>query len=122
MPRRVQQKGEFELVNALAAGSSVAEAAERAGVSAKTAYRRLREPEFKAKITVARDALFADAVGKLADAASAAIATLVDLLGSSSPTARLGAARAILEHGPKLRDQVELEARITVLEETHNEK
>ncbi len=111
--------GDTELILALASGASVREAAKRAGIGASTAYRRTRDPEFKRRVTEARDQLFDRAVGLLADAAHDAIKTLRELLSSSSPSAQLGAARAILEHGPKLRDQVELENRITALEENH---
>lgn len=56
------------------------------------------------------------ALGKLADASAAAVDTLRGLLSSESDTARLGAARSILELGNKLRESVDIEERLAALE------
>jgi hypothetical protein len=57
-------------------------------------------------------------VGRLADACTAAVDTLTALLGPDAPpTARLGAARAILEHSARMAETVELERRIAALEQ-----
>jgi hypothetical protein len=57
------------------------------------------------------------ALGKLADGMAEAAAGLRQLLGAQSETVRLGACRALLELGVKLRESVELEARIAALEQ-----
>lgn len=77
------------------------------------------DAEFAGKVSAARDAIWLEAVGKLAGAASAAVATLQKLLDSETPAVRLGAARAILIVSPKLREVVEHEARLTALEQRH---
>jgi hypothetical protein len=51
-------------------------------------------------------------------AANEAVRTLLELLkGASPPAARLGAARAVLELGMKVRETAELEQRLAALEE-----
>ena len=56
------------------------------------------------------------AVGQLADAGAEAARTLRALLGAESESVRLGACRAILELGMKLRESEELERRVAELE------
>ena len=56
------------------------------------------------------------AVGQLADASTAATATLRKLLAAEAETVRRGAARSILELGTKLRESVEFEERVRALE------
>jgi hypothetical protein len=111
-----RRKGDAALVAALASGRTVRDAAKAAGVSEATAHRRLREPAFRQAVSEARGRMVENAVGQLADASTAAVATLRALLEAEADTVKLGAARAILEMGTKLRESVELEARIAALE------
>src|SRR6266540_2460033 len=112
MTEFARRKGDSALVAALAAGRTVRDAAKTAGVSEATAYRRVQEPAFRQAVTEARAKLIETAVGQLAEAATSAVATLRVLLEADAETVRLGAARAILELGAKLRESVELEQRI----------
>lgn len=105
------------LIAAFAGGSKVEDAAREAGVSESTAYRRLRDADFKKRVADARAAMVSRVVGQLADASTTAAATLRRLLNADSENVRLGAARAILELGSKLREGEELEQRIAALEE-----
>jgi len=114
------KKGDSKLILALASGHGTREAAQQAGVSIRTAYRRIDDPLFRQKVTAARDEMFRVAVGSLASAAVEAVDTLRDLLTSQSPTAQLGAARAILDLGQRLREATEIDARLRVLEEGNN--
>ena len=68
------------------------------------------------QVAEARAEMVARAVGTLADASTAAAATLRKLLDAESETVRLGACRAILELGVKLREGEELAQRIAALE------
>jgi hypothetical protein len=61
--------------------------------------------------------MVARALGKLADASTEAVDTLRSLLHAEAESVKLGAARAILELGNKLRDAVEVEERLARLEE-----
>ena len=104
------------LVAALAGGATVRDAAAQAGVSERTAFRRLADVAFRRRVSEARAGLVERAAGKLADAATEAVDTLRALL-KARDTVRLGSARSILELGTKLREAVELEQRLQALEE-----
>ena len=117
MARIDSEKGDVAMVAALAGGASNTAAARAAGKSERTVCRRLEDPEFRRRIAEARDQLFQLALGRLANASTEAVETLRRLLArNDTPTAQLGAARAILEHGPKLREATEYEARISAME------
>jgi hypothetical protein len=89
------------LLAAFLGGATPAEAAEKAGLSVRTARRRLADPEFRARLDAARDEFIAATERGLAEAGSAALIALVALVHEAPPAVRLGAARAILEHGAK---------------------
>lgn len=116
MAVRGRQSADSALVATLAAGSTVQEAAKQAGVSQRTAYRRLSDPRFRRRVAEARADMLACAVGALAEASTEAAATLRRLLEADSETVRLGACRAILELGVRLRESEQLEQRIATLE------
>ncbi len=101
---------------AVASGISLREAARSAGISESTAYRRLKDPAFRRRVSEIRTSFLNEAVGRLCEAANEAVSTLRALLTARSEGVRLSAARAILELGAKLREQTELEERITALE------
>jgi hypothetical protein len=114
----VRSNADFAIVAALAGGATVVEAAKRAKVAERTVYRRLEDPTFRQHVTDARSEMVSQAVGGLAQAMSAASMTLTLLLAPTvAPSVRLGAARAILELGSKLRESEELEQRLAVVEE-----
>ncbi len=101
----------------LAAGLTVPEVAAQCGVAECTIRRWIRQPAFKTKLEAARAELVSLTVGKLANTATTAAATLRELLSPSNPpSVRLGAARAVLELGAKWRETEELARRIEVLE------
>lgn len=105
-------------VAALAAGLPQGEVARRAGVSDRTLRRWLKQDAFRRQVEDARAGLISSTVGRLADATTDAVATLVALLGTGNPpAARLGAARAILEMANRYRESEELEKRLAALEE-----
>ena len=109
------------IIVALAGGRTVQAAARVAGVAESTIYRRLRETEFRRRVTETRAEFTARALGNLAAASTAAAGTLRRLLKAESEAVRLSAARSILELGTKLRDSVELEQRILALEARHDD-
>jgi AcrR family transcriptional regulator len=104
------------LILALVAGMSVSKAAERAGVGERTVYRRLADADFRQAVSEARGRLFDAALGKLANIATKAAGTLERLMDSDKPSVALGAAKAALELGPRLRELTELEDRLSRLE------
>lgn len=111
-----RKKRHDALLLALAAGNTVRDAARLAGVSERTATRRVADPESHQRIAQLQAEMVARALGKMADAMSAAADTLRALLNARRETVRLGAARALAELTPKLRENVELEHRLAELE------
>lgn len=108
--------GDDALILALAAGDTVTGAAAKAGTSERTAYRRLADAEFRRAVSEARGRLFDAALGKLAAIATKAADTLDRLMGDEKASVALGAAKAALELGPRLRELTEIEERLARLE------
>ena len=112
------RKADDALLLALACGLSAEQAAKQAGVSVTTAYRRLDDPAFAARLGDLRADMLARAAAMLTAAAVESVRTLADLLKpANAPAVRLNAARAILEHGVKLRALVEIESSLKDLED-----
>ena len=105
------------LAVALASGMTVAAAAHVAGVSERTAHRRLADAAFARRVTEIRGEMVSRAVGRMTRGMTAAANTLLALLEAADERVRLGAAKAVLELGVKLREATELEARLLALEE-----
>jgi len=112
-------RADSALVAALAGGSTVEGAAATAGVGVATVYRRLKEPEFRARVDDARSESIGRAVAVLTAASTAAVGRLMKLLTAESESVQLGAARNILELGAKLREHQDLAERVRALEEQH---
>jgi hypothetical protein len=118
MPDKKQTKADSTLLLALACGATVEAAARQCGLSERTVYRRLAKPEFRQRIQALRADMVQRASGALTAAATEAVRTLLALQKDSVAAAvRLGAARAILEIGIKMREVADLEGRIAALEE-----
>jgi hypothetical protein len=113
---RERRRGEDSLLAALAAGSTVEDAAKAAGLSSRTAYRRLADPGFARRLAQTRDELISNALGELVDCASEAVATLRALLSASDERVRLGAAKSTLEQLLRLRETLTLSQRLAALE------
>jgi hypothetical protein len=105
------------LVIALARGVSHAQASRECGVSARTITRRLSDPAFRHRVQAARGVLVERATALLTGSMSLAALTLRRLLKADSEQVRLMAARSVLELGTKLRESVELEDRLSALEQ-----
>jgi hypothetical protein len=110
------------LLTRLAAGATVEQAANAAGLSARTAYRRLADPAFTRRLAQARDELISGALGELVECASEAVATLRALLSASDERVRLGAAKSTLEQLLRLRETLTLSQRLAVLERTMQQR
>ena len=113
-----RRKNDDALVLALACGATVEAAARQAGVSERTAYNRLKEAAFQLRVKEARSDLVRRSAGLLSAASGEAVRTLLALMKEASPPAvRLGAAKAVLEVGLKIRELADLEAELRALEE-----
>jgi transposase-like protein len=118
MPHRGRRNADQAVQVALACGATVEAAAQKAGVSPATVYRRLLDPEFCKQLQQAAADMVKRTAGMLSAASMEAVKTLLELLKLNAPPAvRLGAARAVIELGAKLRESADLEKRMQVLEE-----
>jgi hypothetical protein len=116
-PKTYHKKVDESLILALACGASVETAARQCKVSERTIYRRLKDAAFLAEVREARAEMVKRSAGMLTAASGEAVRTLMSLQKDSVPPAvRLGAARAVLEIGIKVRELVDLETRIAALE------
>jgi len=105
------------LLMALACGATVEAAAQAAGLSKRTVYRRLKDPAFRQRLQDLRAEMVQRTAGTLTAAGGEAVKTLLALLKEAiPPTVRLGAARAVLEIGMKVRETAELEQRLAAVE------
>ena len=106
------------LIAALAAGRTAGEAATLADVSERTVRRRLANEQFCERLAEARAELVARATARASGQAVGAVDTLVELTAHGGPPAvRLGAAKAIIEYGIRLRSESELSERLAAIEE-----
>jgi hypothetical protein len=122
MARNGRRNADDQLLIALACGVTVDNAARQAGISPATAYRRLAEPSFRQRLQALRGDMVSRTAGTLTAAATEAVRTLLELLKSSTSDAvRLGAARAVLEIGMKVREVANLEERLAALEKASAE-
>ena len=116
-----RRRGDSELILALAAGETVRDAAKRAGVSERTAHRRLDGAEYRRRVIAARREMFGRAMGLLADGAACAVSTLRGLAETAkSESVRLNAAKGILDVANRWREVNDLSERVAELEEQLN--
>jgi hypothetical protein len=112
-----KKKADSGLILALACGASAESAAQKTGLSIRTVYRRLADPSLRQQVDEMRAELTRRVMGMLTAAAIGAVKTMTTLQESAtSESVRLGAARAILEQGCKLREFVELSEKLALLE------
>lgn len=112
-----QNVGQNEvLIEALAKGMPIVQAAKLAGVSAKTVHRRLKSGDFQQRIRDTRSRMFDNAVGGLAGNMRKAVKVLRQLLDDPSSSIKLSASKSILEVAQRLREAVDLEQRLSVIE------
>jgi hypothetical protein len=113
-----RKKADLELLLALACGATPESAAQKTGFGLRTVYRRLAQPVFREQVQHMRADMVRRMTGMFTAAGMAAIKTFTTLQESAtSESVKLGAARAIIELGCKLRETVEVTERLTALEE-----
>src|SRR5262245_59283443 len=112
-----RRKADADLILALACGATPEHAAQKAGFGLRTVYRRLAEPGFRARVDEVRAEMVRRVAGLLTAASMSSIKTFTTLQESAaSESVRLGAARAILELGCKVRESAELSDRLAAVE------
>ena len=119
MSKKNRQAMDQSLLKALTGGATVENAAVKAGMGERTAYRRLADPAFQARLDQARLDIVVRTTAMVTVAGGVSVKTLVDLQQDASVPAgvRRAAARDILELGVKLRESVGIEQRMAALEE-----
>lgn len=115
---RGRRDADEQLALAIASGLPIKDAAASAGVSHRTAHRRLNDAPFAARVAELRREMVSQAVARLASYASSAVEVLHGIAEEGeSDSVRVQAAKALLSLMPSLRDHAELEDRIRALEE-----
>jgi hypothetical protein len=118
MAHRGRQLADDPLIQALACGATVENAARQAGISPRPAHRRMADKKFRRRLQLARADMAQRTAGALTAASLEAVRTLVELLKPPNPPAvRERAARTILEMNPKHREATDWEERLVALEE-----
>ena len=107
-----------EAIAALLTKRNVEEAAQAAGISARTLMRWLKVPEFQKAYREARRAVFSQAIARLQQATGAAASTLMKIMVDPAAPAsvRVRAADSILDHSAKAIELEDIEARVSELE------
>jgi hypothetical protein len=100
--------GDGVFLLALAAGLSIRKAAKKAGISERTAYRRMANPAFRQRVTEARAAMVERSLGHLAAGTVEAAIVLRRLLRSADERVQRSAAAEILAAESRLRTEVDL--------------
>jgi hypothetical protein len=113
---RGRSNADEALALAVATGQTLRDAAAANGIGERTATRRMADPAFRRRVAELRADMVARSLGRLADGMADAADTLRALLRAEGESVHLGAARALLELGTKLRESVELEERLAALE------
>jgi transcriptional regulator with XRE-family HTH domain len=105
-------------ITALLTEKTQAEAAAKAGVNESTVSRWLREPAFAEALQQARRDLVSVAIGRLQEAAATAVTTLKEIAEDKAQlgSARVSAAKTILETAFKAQELQDIEDRLTALE------
>jgi hypothetical protein len=117
MSRRVRQDADEALLMALACGATVENAAHKAGMSRRTAQRRLADSVFRQRLSERRADMVQRTAGMLTAASLESVKTLLTLQALPNPAGvRLGAARSVLDMALKLREASEWEERLMALE------
>jgi len=119
---KLSRTGE-RLVAALLSYPTIEAAAKSAGVSATTAWRWMKMPEFQAAYREARREAMRQTTARLQEAAAESVDALREIQRSGeSESARVSAARTILEQSIKAVDLEDVQARLEALEKAVAER
>ena len=106
-------------IASLLANPSIPDAAEKVGIGARTLWRWLKLPEFKKAYSEARREVVRHAVVNVQAAMSEAVKTLRTIMNDDNApaSARVSAARVMIDTGLKALEIEDLEGRLSALEE-----
>jgi hypothetical protein len=118
MSHQGRRNADDAVLMALACGSTVENAAAKVGVNPRTIHRRLKTPAFRVRLKKLKSEMIQRTGSMLTAAGLESVKTLLSLQEKAVPPAtRLGAARAVLELGVRIRENGELEHRLLALEQ-----
>lgn len=105
-------------VLALLQNPTIEKAANAVGISNVTLWRWMQQGEFQARLRAARRQAYAQCIGRLQQASSAAVGTLLRVMtDQSAPAAsRVRAAESVLDHASKAIELEDLDVRLCDLE------
>jgi hypothetical protein len=118
MARPVRKAADRVLLQALACGATVENAARKAEVGERTVYRRLADAGFRRQLQELRTEMMQRTAAMLTGAGMGSVKVLVDLQTDVAmpPGVRRRSARDVLELGLKFREAAELEQRLAAVE------
>jgi len=108
-----------QAIAALLTTPTLKTAAAKAGIGEETLRRWMRHPGFTQAYLDARQTVLEQATAQLSQATGEAVLTLREVMGDveTASSARVTAARAVLEYAYKAQEQDQIIHRITLLEE-----
>lgn len=112
-----RQNADERLAAELASGKTVREAATVTGLSERTAFRRLDDPTFKARVAELRSETVRTAAGRLVDGMTEAANVLRSLLADPDPNIRHKSAVKLIDLAVKVTELADLERRVEELEQ-----
>jgi hypothetical protein len=112
------------LISALLMAPTLVAAAQQAGVNQATVWRWLKEPPYEAAYREARRQVVQQAITQMQQASGEAVATLCRVMrdADAPASAKVGAARTVLEIAVKAATFEDLEARIMALEQQAHQR
>jgi hypothetical protein len=117
MPRQNRQAANEALLIALACGATVEQAARQAGMSRRTAHRRLADEAFQKRLQEFTAEMVKRTAGMLTAASQESVKTLLRLHDPSNPpSVQMGAARSTLQLAKMQREYSEFQERLSALE------
>jgi phage terminase small subunit len=105
------------LIGALMTSANVAAAAATAGIPERSAYRWMKQREFRAELDAATKDAIAQTVRRLASLSVAATGTLAGAMSDAPTSDRIRAAGIVLARLPQLAQLFALEDRLAAVEE-----
>jgi ABC-type branched-subunit amino acid transport system substrate-binding protein len=107
-----------QLVIGLLQQPTMGKAAKSAGMSAVTAWRMSKTPEFQEEYRQARRKAFEEAMARLLYASNTAVSTLLAVMedSKSPPAVRVRAAECVLQHGTRSFESEDLATRVDSIE------
>jgi hypothetical protein len=108
-----------KLATLLAQGRGIKDAATAIGVGERTAHRWLKDTQFRTYVAELRERMLDATIGRLIDASTKAVDTLVRLLDDAKEVVRVRAALGILDSMTRMREHAEFDRRLSNLEAEH---